>query len=86
MDEIALTVNSSRRYIKVKRSLTPSWSPPHLIYLICIGLPDVLMAEVLLMFVRFVPAIPTPVSDYAIARNVLMSANCFFRRWCPCSV
>ena len=49
-----------------------------LIYVICVGLPDVphaviTIAYVLLIYVGFLPAIPTPVIDYTIARNVLGS-------------
>ena len=38
------------------------------------------IADVLLMCVGFLPAIPNPVTDYAIARNVLMSASRCLRR------
>jgi len=59
-----------------------------LIYLmICVGLSDVplevyihvmafmIIADVILMYETFPPALPISVTDYAIARNVLMSAT-----------
>jgi len=43
------------------------------------------IADVHLVCGGFPPALPNPMTDYTIARNVLMSACSCIRRWCSCS-
>ena len=43
------------------------------------------IANVLLMCRGFPPAIPYPMTDYTIARIVLMIVCSCLGRWCPCS-
>ena len=96
MDEIILTFKglSAMSRLKGRSSLHEARYTAQLIYLIiCVGLPNVYIhvmafittADILLMCGGFLPALPTPVTDYTIARNILISASSCLRRY-PCSV
>ena len=78
MAEIILSLDGSQRHVNVIRSLIPSshgdLRPRDGVHAV------ITIANVRMVCVGFMPAIPTPVTDHTIARNVLVSASSCLRR------